>query len=928
MKKTRLASVLLFSLATAAGLALAAALFFPGIPARLAISAFAPRDWSIHFASLRGSPWTGYRARDLHVRGPGIDLTIGSLSARPDWRALLRREWIVESLDAEGPALRISSRTAPSPEPAAAKPALWGARRVRITDGTFWAPGAPAVTGIGAALSLSTGGVQASSVVFQVAAHTVNARGRASFEPLSWAATADIRGALEGTAAGSGTRQTWDVELDLAHPPGLTAAGRAEGERGHLKAAAVAEGGGPLGRGVSAKRLWLKAKAGGPMAAPAWNVDAGYEDLSVKDLRSKKGRLSASGKGVGPMKIDFQAEDTDAAGRRLDRARVSLDGTPAAHAVTIEGKGDGITASAHGRGRWAEGQWDATWKDLEARWKNVWRSTSPFHTTAAPGRLHVDDLGLVSEKGALRLDGVFRAGGLSRFHVRADGLALEPLHAHGWVRKPLAGTLYLDARLATTPAYSSGTATFRAEDLVLEGQNVGRLTGRVIITKDRLRWEKVELLSPAGGLISDGSVPWPLKPPLDSFHVRLRSPGFDPGPWLKSLFSLETKGALLTGDIVFSRSRNGLESRGQLRFAAEDVKVPSLGTTFRPVVLVLAGEGERLVVREGLAETKDGSVRLTGGIGRGGPDLALTGRRVPFRAGQMVGRADADLEVKGTWQRPLVAGKVYVRRAEDRPVKKKKKEKDAPAAPKNPPAAPSALAVDIALRADRDVWYKRGDTAVELKADVKIEKEPYDALRLYGTAGVVRGDYFFYGRRFKIEQGNALFAGESPVDPALSVRAVHNAGDIDVLLSVSGTLLRPQISLTSNPPLEETDIVSVLATGQTASALGGSSSAGDGAQAAAQGLVAGYLSGKLEDRLRQHVPLDVLRVDVGAEGEAGVTVGKNVTDRLYVAVEQTLGTDGERRLRSEYVLTDWLNLEGSSSAANYVVDLLFKFGFR
>jgi autotransporter translocation and assembly factor TamB len=58
-------------------------------------------------------------------------------------------------------------------------------------------------------------------------------------------------------------------------------------------------------------------------------------------------------------------------------------------------------------------------------------------------------------------------------------------------------------------------------------------------------------------------------------------------------------------------------------------------------------------------------------------------------------------------------------------------------------------------------------------------------------------------------------------------------------------------------------------------------------------------------------------------------VGKNVTDRLYVAVEQTLGTDGDRRLRSEYVLTDWLNLEGSSTSLGaYVVDLLFKFGFR
>jgi translocation and assembly module TamB len=531
------------------------------------------------------------------------------------------------------------------------------------------------------------------------------------------------------------------------------------------------------------------------------------------------------------LRAKLAAEGLRIQGSRLDALRVSVEGGAASHSFSIDLSGGKGALSARGKGRLANGRWDARWRGMGMRWAGVTQSAGPFSTSLSTSGFSVEGFSLAGGTGTLRLDGNAR-------------------------------------------------------------------------------------------------------PP--DLRFRLTARGFDPGPLLEAFSDVRFKGAAMNADLTINRKAAAFSIRGGLRFTAAEIRAASAGMALQNAVIALVPEGAVLKVKEGSAAAgKKGRLTLDGAVGPKGSAMTAHASRIPFKSGDLSGVMDGDLNLSGPWGTPLVSGTVKVRKAEYKPPAKKllerkkgKRGDNSPPGP-TPAAPPSPMGLDVSLQAGRNLWYKQGDTAVEMKADVKVEKESYGPPRLYGTVETVRGDYFLFGRRFKLQTGSVQFTGETPPDPAISFRALYQAGDIDVTLSAAGTLLRPEISLASNPPLEESDILSVLATGRPMDELGGGEGDGSAAAAAAESLAAGYLSGKVQEKLRKRVPVDVLRLSVQEAGSAALTLGKNVTDRLYVALEQTLGADGESRVRSEYVLTRWLGLEGSSTGqGKYVLDLLFKFGFK
>ena len=52
-----------------------------------------------------------------------------------------------------------------------------------------------------------------------------------------------------------------------------------------------------------------------------------------------------------------------------------------------------------------------------------------------------------------------------------------------------------------------------------------------------------------------------------------------------------------------------------------------------------------------------------------------------------------------------------------------------------------------------------------------------DAPRFTGRADLVRGDYDFAGRNFRLDRGVIRFRGESPPDPQLDIRAEARSRD-------------------------------------------------------------------------------------------------------------------------------------------------------
>ncbi|MEO8206032.1 MAG: translocation/assembly module TamB domain-containing protein [Chthoniobacterales bacterium] len=73
--------------------------------------------------------------------------------------------------------------------------------------------------------------------------------------------------------------------------------------------------------------------------------------------------------------------------------------------------------------------------------------------------------------------------------------------------------------------------------------------------------------------------------------------------------------------------------------------------------------------------------------------------------------------------------------------------------------------------------------------------------------------------RLEIESGRISFTRDHPFIPRLEIRATSHIRDYDVYVFINGLLTDPGVVFSSNPPLSQADILSLLATGTTTEEL-------------------------------------------------------------------------------------------------------------
>jgi translocation and assembly module TamB len=197
------------------------------------------------------------------------------------------------------------------------------------------------------------------------------------------------------------------------------------------------------------------------------------------------------------------------------------------------------------------------------------------------------------------------------------------------------------------------------------------------------------------------------------------------------------------------------------------------------------------------------------------------------------------------------------------------------------------------------------------------------ALAAFGDVRTVRGHYTVFGQRLDIDRGSVTFGGPL-ADPGLDLRATRKIQTVEVGVEVTGSLQRPLVRLVSTPDMSDTDRMAWLA-------LGRDPAGADRAQLAL--LQAAVLSlsssgGKpVQRQFAEGVGLDEIGFAGGENGALGVVaLGKHLTDRLSIRLEQTLGGTAGSLLRMDYLLSERWRLRGTAGAEN-AGDILFTLRF-
>jgi translocation and assembly module TamB len=183
--------------------------------------------------------------------------------------------------------------------------------------------------------------------------------------------------------------------------------------------------------------------------------------------------------------------------------------------------------------------------------------------------------------------------------------------------------------------------------------------------------------------------------------------------------------------------------------------------------------------------------------------------------------------------------------------------------------------------------------------------------RLVGELQVRRGYIDFLDRRLELREGVISFGGETPPDPTMRVEATTDVADLTAVLRIEGRAREPTLTLDSEPPLPQDEILARLLFQRETSQM-------TPAQAAQLALAVNRLRGgggfDVLGRARALLGVDTLDFSGGETMEQStLRAGRYLNDDVYLELEQG-AVGGTSRARVEVEILPNVSLQADTGA--------------
>jgi autotransporter translocation and assembly factor TamB len=343
-----------------------------------------------------------------------------------------------------------------------------------------------------------------------------------------------------------------------------------------------------------------------------------------------------------------------------------------------------------------------------------------------------------------------------------------------------------------------------------------------------------------------------------------------------------------------------------------------------------------------------------------GITIAGTGMRIRYPEG-FRSEIDADIALRGKINAPLLSGVVNVRDSVYEatidtggtgifgvaaagtlvPVQ---------AASGAPESLFSNLRYDVRITAPGTLRIENRTSRVVTTADLALRGTYWTPL-LFGRVDINRGEVFFEGNRYSVARGTIDFSNAERIEPFFDIEAETRArvpGQIyRVVFHVSGTPDRFSFDLTSDPPLNQIDILSLLF-GDVQDPLNAEVDAIRRPDRAEQDLIAARaarmlaspLSSEVGRVVEQTLNVDTVQItpslgDVSTQQfarlnpSARLTLGKRVSDKLFLTYSRALSVSTrDQIILLEYIQSDrftWIISQNEDRT--YAVDVRMRHAF-
>ena len=207
-----------------------------------------------------------------------------------------------------------------------------------------------------------------------------------------------------------------------------------------------------------------------------------------------------------------------------------------------------------------------------------------------------------------------------------------------------------------------------------------------------------------------------------------------------------------------------------------------------------------------------------------------------------------------------------------------------------------------------------GDINLRVRGDLYLYKDPGEALSVTGSFDSINGTYAFQGRRFDVVPASSInFRGD--LNPEIYITVTRIIQGVETRVSLFGPMRQPELRLASTPPLDESDVLSLIIFNTSTNQLTGPQQ--QQLLVRAGTLAAGFLAGQVLSAVQSEVGLDILELETGGDFGTGpkVTVGEEIAPGLVARFSRQFGQEPYDEATIEYAISRLLRIRATYSDA-------------
>ena len=407
------------------------------------------------------------------------------------------------------------------------------------------------------------------------------------------------------------------------------------------------------------------------------------------------------------------------------------------------------------------------------------------------------------------------------------------------------------------------------------------------------------------------------------------------------------------GDITLQAAVRGTFAQpnvtGQLRLQNASVNMVDLPNGISNANGVIQFNGTSAVIQDLTAESGGGVVKMNGGLGftngilRYGLRANAANVRVRTPQGASV-VVSSSVNLTGTSDHSVLGGTVTVNRIAFNPRSDFGSMLSRAAPPIATPSAPSGplagMKLDIRIRTAPDVAFQTA-LAQNLQADADLTLRGTLANPgMLGRVNVTSGKLVFFGSDYDVNSGSISFYNPLSIDPILDVDLETKAQGVDVILTVSGPVNNMKLTYRSDPPLQFTEIVALLAAGRTPTSdptiLANQPTPPPQSleQMGESAIVSQAVAGPLADRMSRVFGISKLKIDPSFSGgsqlpQARLTLQQQISTNVTFTYITDVTAANSQIIRVEWTVNpQWSAVATRDQTGRFGVDFFFKKQFR